>query len=62
MAETINPSPKNTTNQTKSQKRLRLPLGAIRATKKLMVKKAGIMKRNTILRISNPYKNTYANL
>lgn len=49
MAEVINPSAKNAKNQTKSQKRLRLPLGAIKATKKLMVNKAGIMKRNTTL-------------
>jgi hypothetical protein len=55
MADVINPSAKNTKNQTKSQSSLRLPLGAIRATKKLTIRKTSAIRSAAASCISDPF-------
>ena len=57
MAEVINPSAKNTINQTKSQSSLRLPLGAIKATKKLTIRKTSAIRSAAASCVFNPFYN-----
>ena len=47
--------PENTINQTKSQSSLRLPLGAIKATKKLTIRKMSAIRSAEASCISDPF-------